>query len=127
VGTSILSIALKPSCVSVLLLHPDLDWIGHPPRVKGPRTSHLQRQIPSLGLYPLLSLNSDHATTFTNPTNTIISPPGGDAAAGLGLDPEYLKFWQSISSSAKRSHVTVSPGLELNNVGVLKLSDSYEL
>jgi hypothetical protein len=50
-----------------------------------------------------------------------------DAAAGLGLDPEYLKFQQSILSSAKLSAVTVSSNIKLDNVEVLKPSDGYEL
>jgi hypothetical protein len=50
-----------------------------------------------------------------------------DAAAGLGLDPEYLKFRQSISSSAKLSAITVSSHVKLDIVKVLKSSDGYEL
>jgi hypothetical protein len=50
-----------------------------------------------------------------------------DSAASHGLDPEYLKFRQSISSSAKLSAVTVSSNVKLDNVEVLKSSDGYEL
>jgi hypothetical protein len=50
-----------------------------------------------------------------------------DATAGLGLDPEYLQFRQSISSSAELSAVTVSCNFKLDNVEVLKLSDGYKL
>jgi hypothetical protein len=50
-----------------------------------------------------------------------------DTAAGLGLDQKYLKFRQSISSSAKLSGVTVYSNVKLYNVDVLKLYDRYEL
>jgi hypothetical protein len=50
-----------------------------------------------------------------------------DAAASHGLDLEYLKFLQSISSSAKLSAVTVSSNVELANIEVLKSSNRYEL
>jgi hypothetical protein len=50
-----------------------------------------------------------------------------DADAGLGFDPEYLKYWQSISLSAKLSAVTVSSNVKLDNVEVLKSSDGYDL
>jgi hypothetical protein len=50
-----------------------------------------------------------------------------DAAAALGLDPEYLKFQQSISSSAKLSAVTVCSNVKLDNGEVLKSSDGDEL
>jgi hypothetical protein len=56
-----------------------------------------------------------------------MSASAADAAAGLGLDPEYLKFRQSISSSAQLSAVTVSSNVKLDNVEVLKSSDSYEM
>jgi hypothetical protein len=56
-----------------------------------------------------------------------MSSSAADTAAGLGLDPEYLKFRQSISSSAKLSAVTVSSNVKLDNVEVLKSSDGYEL
>jgi hypothetical protein len=56
-----------------------------------------------------------------------MSSSAADAAAGLGLDPEYLKFRQSISSSAKLSAVTVSSNVKLDNVEILKSSDGYEL
>jgi hypothetical protein len=50
-----------------------------------------------------------------------------DAPAGLGLDPEYLKFRQSISSSAKLFAVTVSSTIKLDNVEILMSYDGYEL
>jgi hypothetical protein len=56
-----------------------------------------------------------------------MSSSAADAAAGLGLDPEYLKFGQSISSSAKLSAVNGSSNVKLDNVEVLKSSDGYEL
>jgi hypothetical protein len=48
-----------------------------------------------------------------------MSSSAADAAAGLGLDLEYLKFRQSISSSAKLSAITVSSNIKLDNVEVL--------
>jgi hypothetical protein len=56
-----------------------------------------------------------------------MSSSAADAVAGLGLDLEYLKFRQSISSLGKLSAVTVSSNIKLNTVEVLKSSDSYEL
>jgi hypothetical protein len=56
-----------------------------------------------------------------------MSSSAADAAAGLGLDPEYLKFRQSILWSAKLSALTVSSYVKLHNVEVLKSSDGYEL
>jgi hypothetical protein len=56
-----------------------------------------------------------------------MSSSAADAAAGLGLDPEYLKFQQSISSSAKLLAVTISSNVKLDNVEVRKSSDGYEL
>jgi hypothetical protein len=56
-----------------------------------------------------------------------MSSSAADAAAGLGLDLEYLKLRQSISSSTKLSAVTVSSNVKLDNVEVLKSSDGYEL
>jgi hypothetical protein len=50
-----------------------------------------------------------------------------DAATGLGLNRECLKFQQSISSLAKLSAVTISSQVKFDNVEVLKLSHSYEL
>jgi hypothetical protein len=38
-----------------------------------------------------------------------------------------LQFWQLISSLAKLSTVTISFNVKLDNVKVLKSSDSYEL
>jgi hypothetical protein len=52
---------------------------------------------------------------------------GADGAAGLDLDPESLKFRQSISLSANLSAVTVSSNVKLDNVVVLKSSDGYKL
>jgi hypothetical protein len=56
-----------------------------------------------------------------------MSSSAADAAAGLGLDLEYLKFRQSISSSANLSAVTVSSNVKLDFVEVVKSSNSYEL
>jgi hypothetical protein len=56
-----------------------------------------------------------------------MSSSATDAAASLSLDPDYLKFRQSISSSAKFSAVTVSSNVKFDNVEVLKSSDGYEL
>jgi hypothetical protein len=50
-----------------------------------------------------------------------------DAAAGLSLDPDYLKCRQSISSSAKLVAVTVFSNVKLDNVEVLKWSNGHEL
>jgi hypothetical protein len=50
-----------------------------------------------------------------------------DAAAGLGLNPEYLKFWQSILSTAKLSTITVSSNIKVDNFKVLQMSDGYDL
>jgi hypothetical protein len=50
-----------------------------------------------------------------------------DAAASLGLDLEYLRFWQSISSSGKLSSITISSTVKLDNIEVLKSSNGYEL
>jgi hypothetical protein len=56
-----------------------------------------------------------------------MSSSAADATVGLRLDPEYLKFRQSISSSAKLWAVTVSSNVKLDNVEVVKSSDGYEL
>jgi hypothetical protein len=56
-----------------------------------------------------------------------MSSSAANAAAGLSLDPEFLKFQQSISSSPKLSGVTVSSNVLFDNVEVLKSSDGYEL
>jgi hypothetical protein len=56
-----------------------------------------------------------------------MSSSATDTAAGLSLDPEFLKSQQSISSSAKLSAVTVCSNVKLDNVEVLKSSDWYEL
>jgi hypothetical protein len=50
-----------------------------------------------------------------------------DAATGIGLDPEYLKFPQSSSSSAKLLAISVSSNFKLDNVEVLKSSDIDQL
>jgi hypothetical protein len=55
-----------------------------------------------------------------------MSSYAANAPAGLVLDPEYLKFRQSISSSANLSAVTVSSHVKLDTVEVLKSSDGYE-
>jgi hypothetical protein len=93
------------------------------------QNSHFQRQIPSLELcsltYPKLKLLYKLTTTST--TTTIMSSSAADAAAGLGLDPEYLKFAQLISSPATLSAVPVSSNIKLDNVKVLKLSVVSEL
>jgi hypothetical protein len=57
----------------------------------------------------------------------MMSSSAADAAAGFGLDLEYLKFRQSISSSAKLSAVTVFSNVNLDNVEVFNLSDGYEV
>jgi hypothetical protein len=56
-----------------------------------------------------------------------MSSSAADAAASLGLDLEYLKYLQWISSSAKLSAVTVFSNVKLDNVEVLTSSDGYEL
>jgi hypothetical protein len=56
-----------------------------------------------------------------------MSSSASDDVAGLGLDPESLKFQQSILSSVKLWAVTVSSNVKLDNVEVLKSSDGYEL
>jgi hypothetical protein len=56
-----------------------------------------------------------------------MSSSAADAAAALDIDPEYLKFRQSISSLAKLSGVTVFSNIKLDDVDGLKSSDSYEL
>jgi hypothetical protein len=56
-----------------------------------------------------------------------MSSSAADAAAGLGLDPDFLKFLQSISSLAQLLAVTVSSNVKLDNVEVFKSSDGYEL
>jgi hypothetical protein len=48
-----------------------------------------------------------------------------DTAAGLGLDPEYLKFWESILSQAKLSAITICANVKFNNVQVCKSSEGY--
>jgi hypothetical protein len=55
-----------------------------------------------------------------------MSSSTADAAAGLGLDPEYQKFQQSISLSAELSAVSISTNIKLDDVEVLKSSDPYE-
>jgi hypothetical protein len=50
-----------------------------------------------------------------------------DAAAGLGIDPDYLKSQRSISSSGKLSALIISSNVKLDNGEVLKSSDGYEL
>jgi hypothetical protein len=56
-----------------------------------------------------------------------MSSSAAEPATGLGHDPDYLKFWQSISSSANLSADTVSSNVKLDNVDVSKSSDGYEL
>jgi hypothetical protein len=58
---------------------------------------------------------------------TMISSFAADAAAGLAVYPESLKFRQSIVSSAKLLAVTISSNIKLDNVEVLKSTDGYEL
>jgi hypothetical protein len=60
-------------------------------------------------------------------TTMILSPPAADAAGGLGLDPDYRTFRQSISSSAKLSAVTIYSNVKLDTVDVPKSSDGNEL
>jgi hypothetical protein len=50
-----------------------------------------------------------------------------DATIGLGLNLEFLKFQQSISSSAKLSVITESSNIKLDHIEVLKSSDGYEI
>jgi hypothetical protein len=57
----------------------------------------------------------------------IMSSSATDGTAGLVLELEYVIFRQSISSSPKLSAVTVSSNVNLDNVDVLKSSESYEL
>jgi hypothetical protein len=49
------------------------------------------------------------------------------ATAGVGLDPNYLKFRQWITSLAMLSEVTVSSNVKLDKVQVPKSSDGDEL
>jgi hypothetical protein len=50
-----------------------------------------------------------------------------DAAAGLGLDPEFVRYRYSISSSAKESTVTIASNVKLDNVEVLESFNGYDL
>jgi hypothetical protein len=50
-----------------------------------------------------------------------MSSSAADAAAGLGIDRENLKFRQSISLLAKLSAVTVCSNVKLDNVEVLNV------
>jgi hypothetical protein len=54
-------------------------------------------------------------------------PYSAVAAPGLGLDMDYLKCRESISSWSKLLAITLTSNVKLNNVEVLKLSDGYEL
>jgi hypothetical protein len=72
-------------------------------------------------------LNCSTTFTTTTTTTTIILSSALEAASSFGLDPDYRKFWQSNSLSAKLWAVTVSSNVKLYNVEVLKLSDCYEL
>jgi hypothetical protein len=56
-----------------------------------------------------------------------LSSSAADAAIGLGLDLDYHKFQQSISSSVTLLAITISPNVKLDNVGVLKSCDGYKL
>jgi hypothetical protein len=56
-----------------------------------------------------------------------MSSSAADAAAGLTLNPQYVKFRQSIMSSVKLSAATVSSKIKLDNVEVHNSSDGYEL
>jgi hypothetical protein len=56
----------------------------------------------------------------------MMSSSTADPGAGLGLDPEYLKFPQSISLLEQLSPVTVSSNIKLDTIEVLKSSDCYE-
>jgi hypothetical protein len=105
-------------------------WTGYAIHPGGgdPGYPFLQRQIVMLELCSLLSRNLNCSTMFTITTTTIIlSASAAGAPASLGLDPEYLKFRQWISSSAQLSSTTISSYVKLNNVEVLKSSDGYEL
>jgi hypothetical protein len=48
-----------------------------------------------------------------------MSSSAADAAAGLGLDLQYHKFRQSISTSATMSATSISCNVKLENVEVL--------
>jgi hypothetical protein len=72
-------------------------------------------------------LNYPKTPTTTTTITNIISCSPADPAAGLGLNPEFLKFLPSISSSAILSAVDVSSNVQLDNFEDLKFSDGYEL
>jgi hypothetical protein len=106
-----------------------LDWTCHLQGYKDPGPPTFRDRFHRSNSALLRLQNSNRSTTFTTTTTptTIMSSSAADAAAGLGLDPEYLKFQQSISSLAKLSSVTISSNVKLDNVEVVKCSDSYEL
>jgi hypothetical protein len=56
-----------------------------------------------------------------------MSSSGTDATHGLGLDPEYLKYQQLMSSSATQSAVTISSNVKLDNIESLKWGEGYKL
>jgi hypothetical protein len=56
-----------------------------------------------------------------------MSSSAAEAAAGLGIDPVYLQFQQSILSSANLLAITIFSNVKLDNVEVLKSSNGYEL
>jgi hypothetical protein len=56
-----------------------------------------------------------------------MSSYAADAAARRGLNLEYLKFRQSISSLGKPSAIIVSSTIKLDNVEVLKVSESSQM
>jgi hypothetical protein len=56
-----------------------------------------------------------------------MSSSAADTATGLGIDLDDLKFWQSISSSAKLSAITVSTNVKVDDIKGHQLYDSYEL
>jgi hypothetical protein len=57
----------------------------------------------------------------------MMSSCAADAATALGLDQQYPQFRHSISCLSMLSAVTISSEVELNNIELLKQSDSYKL
>jgi hypothetical protein len=92
-------------------------------------TRHVSlKDIRTQDLPPPVSPTSNRSTSSTITTTTItVLYSAADATAGLSLDPENFKFWQSISSLAKLSAVSVSSNIKLDNVEVLKSANSNEL
>jgi hypothetical protein len=57
----------------------------------------------------------------------IMSSSATDAATSLSLNLEYLKLWQSNSSSSQLSAITMFSNIKLNDIHILRLLDSHEL